>query len=92
MIVFYILTIVISIVCVCWSGFVIATAWTEASEENTLDNISLMEILIQICFCLCGSFIPLFNLWLLGYLIYNRNEVVEKTKTWIEIVNDLKIK
>ena len=80
------INIIISLACLIASGCIMIIVKNEL-EMFVLD-LPKVEVFIQGFFAILFSCVPLLNIWYGGYLIYHRETIIKKQKTWVIILND----
>lgn len=83
----FILYVLITVPALGISGEILGRALAKVDIFNT-EKMNVIEIIIQGFCCIALCSIPLLNIWFLGYLMYHRKSLVDRTVHWIIIASE----
>ena len=87
MIIFLIVYTLITMSALIISGVMLGKALEKVDIFKT-EKMPMVEIIIQGVCCIALCSIPLLNIWFLGYLIYHRKSLVDRSVHWIIIASE----
>ena len=83
----FILYMLITISALVISGVMLGKALEKVDIFKT-EKMPMIEVIIQGVCCIALCSIPLLNIWFLGYLIYHRKSLVDRSVHWIIIASE----
>ena len=83
----FLLWILVTLSALTYSGVLLVKNLDKVDLFET-EKMSVIEIIVQGMCCIILCAFPVLNIWFLGYLIYHRKSLVDRSVHWIIVASE----